>query len=63
MKRYVCFACNRSFPEEVMYSFSPYGLVRIHECPECHERGINSVDKRNILGKRFVKAKSQERAS
>ena len=63
MDRYVCAICSRSFPADVMYSYSPGGLVRIHECPECHDRGVNRVDERRMVRARFVREKRQERVS
>lgn len=47
--RYICAVCGGSFPADVMYSFSTGGLVRVHECPECHDRGINSVELRRYI--------------
>ena len=58
----ICDTCNRGFPEGVMYTYSPGGFKKIHECPECHDRGANSVDIRQKIKSNRMKKISQELA-
>ena len=59
----ICDNCRRSFPEEMLYAYSPGGLVKIHECPECHDRGSNAVDLRINVRSRAIRAELRERVS
>ena len=60
LKRYtymkICEICKRSFPKDIMISFSPGGARRLYECPECHDRACNHIEIRQFQRRMQVRA-------
>jgi len=46
-----------------MFAFSPGGLVKVHECPECHDRGENAVDLRRERIRKAVRTEIRSKVS
>ena len=58
----VCSVCGRGFSEEVMYVFSPGGLRKVYECPECHDRACNCIDAKHFARSMKIRQASRTNA-